>query len=118
MKNKRLKIIIAVLLICIVVCSFVSYAQFDVANPLKTVPALAQIMFTDTEYVEIRQYPKVIIAKPTVSLEDYMQERGLVKDEVGQLGALHKFVIADQPDREADIVLYSVNKYYAKWRWQ
>lgn len=70
-KNKKAKIIIVQFLLLIVVIglsSFISYYKFSVLNPLSTARGLFQILFTEKEYVEIQKYPKVILAKPLLSI--------------------------------------------------
>ncbi|HHY41425.1 MAG TPA: hypothetical protein GX514_01020 [Thermoanaerobacterales bacterium] len=116
-KNKKAKIIIVQFLLLIVVIglsSFISYYKFSVLNPLSTARGLFQILFTEKEYVEIQKYPKVILAKPSVSLSDYMESRGFREDKENQMGALHRFI----NDDTAQYVVYSTNMCFSKWKWQ
>jgi len=117
MKNKGTKIIIGVLILTILiigVSSFTSFAKFGVGNPFSTAHGLIKVMFTDTEYVEIQQYPKVIVAKPETSLDKYMKKHGYKRDTEKQLGALCTFTTGDFEE----LITYSQNKYFSKWRWR
>jgi len=89
-------------------------AVIIVLNPLSTANGLFQIVFTEKEYIEIQKYPKVILAKPNVSLRDYMESRSFQEDKENQMGALHRF----QNNDSAQYVMYSTNKYFSKWKWQ
>ena len=117
MKTKQIKIIIGVLIMTILiigVSSFTSYAKFGVINPISTAYGLIKVMFTDTEYVEIQQYPRVIVAKPDTSLDKYMEKHGYTRDTEKQLGALCTFTAGDFKE----LIVYSQNKYISKWRWR
>ena len=117
MQIKKVKIIIGVLILTILIIgasSFTSYAKFGVSNPFSTAYGLIKVMFTDTEYVEIQQYPKVIVAKTDTSLDKYMEKHGYTRDTEKQLGALCTFTTGDFEE----LITYSQNKYFSKWRWQ
>lgn len=76
-KSKKTIIGVIIFLIAIIsLGSFISYSKFGVINPFSTVNGLIQVMFTEKAYIEIQKYPKVIISKPNVSLQDYMQNKG------------------------------------------
>lgn len=64
--------------------------------------------------MEIQKYPKVIIAKPNVSLKDYMGDKGFKEDKENQMGALHRYI----NNSSSQYIMYSTNKYFSKWRWQ
>lgn len=116
-KKKKLKIFIAVICLLAIVTgigSFISYSKFEVVNPFSTAKGLFQVIFTEKEYVVIQKYPKVIVAKPNASLIDYMVSQGFKEDKENQLGALHRFT----NDVAVQYVVYTTNKYFAKWRWQ
>lgn len=114
---KRNKIIIGVIIFSIILIgigSFISYSKFNVLNPFSTASGLLQVVFTEKEYIEIQKYPKVIVSKPNVSLQDYMKNEGFQEDIDNQMGALHRF----QNNDTAQYVFFSTNKYFSKWRWQ
>lgn len=113
-KNKIMIGVVILIIAVISVGSFVSFSKFGVFNPFSTANGLFQIVFSEKEYIEIQAYPKVIVAKPNVSLEDYMQKKGLEEDVENQLGALRRFHNNDM----AQYILYSTNHYFSKWRWQ
>lgn len=81
MKSRKSKIFPGILIaaiLCTALASFASYAKFTVLNPFTTVNGLAKLMLTDVEHIEIQAYPKVMIAKPNASLNDYMEKQGYV----------------------------------------
>lgn len=114
--DKKKKVIAVFLLLIVILSlgSFISYSKFTVLNPLSTTNGLFQIIFTEKEYIEIQKYPKVIVAKPSASLRTYMGDKGFQEDKENQMGALHRFHNNDS----AQYVIYSSNKYFAKWIWQ
>ena len=113
-KTRKILVICLALIMTLGMASFISYSKFNVLNPFSTVSGLIQVVFTDKEYIEVQKYPKVIIAKPSASLQDYMKNLGLQEDTKNQMGALHRF----QNNDAAQYVMYSMNKYFSKWRWQ
>lgn len=70
-KYKRLLRPIILLIIFGATVTLVSIEKFNVDNPFAVVNELFQITFTDKQYVEIQAYPKVMLAKSGVSLNDY-----------------------------------------------
>lgn len=108
--------IVSAALLCpaLISTSFLSYSHFGVINPFSTASGLAKVMFTDTQYVEIQQSPRVIIAKPDASLDEFMQAQGYSKDEEKQMGALCTFTDGS----EEELISYSCNKHFSKWCWQ
>ena len=113
-KTKKIIAIFLALIIVLGLASFISYSTFNVLNPFSTVKGLIQVIFTDKEYVEIQKHPKVIVAKPNVSLQDYMNRLGFKEDTENQMGALHRF----QNNESDQYVMYSMNRYFSKWRWE
>lgn len=116
-KSKKIKMTIGVVIISIVMVgigSFISYSKFRVLNPFTSTSGLIQVIFTEKDYVEIQQYPKVILAKPNASLENYMKEKGFKEDTENRMGALRVFT----NDVSKQYVFYSTNQYFSKWRWR
>lgn len=113
-KIKKIIVICLALIIFLGMVSFISYIKFNVLNPFTTLNGLIQVIFTDKEYIEIQKDPKVIVAKPNASLQDYMNGLGFQEDTENQMGALHRF----QNNDSVQYVFYSKNKYFSKWRWQ
>jgi hypothetical protein len=113
-KTRKILALCLALIIVLSIASFISYSKFNVLNPFSTISGLIQIAFTDKEYIEVQNYPKVIIAKPNASLQDYMQNLGFQEDTENQMGALHRF----QNNDAVQYVMYSMNKYFSKWKWQ
>ncbi|MFZ2537850.1 MAG: hypothetical protein WAX04_02980 [Oscillospiraceae bacterium] len=120
LKSKKAKIIIlsASIIISIVILSMiVSYTKFEVVNPISTGIGLAKITFTDTEYVELQESPKVIISKSDKAqdnLINYMRNRGFSEITENRLGSVLLFTNNDAQES----IQFSVNRYYSKWRWQ
>ncbi|MGI6224662.1 MAG: hypothetical protein ACOYJ1_00260, partial [Peptococcales bacterium] len=57
----------------------ISMNKFDTPNPIMSGIGLAKIMFTDAEIVQIREYPKIYLAKPDnaqQNLINFMKLRG------------------------------------------
>lgn len=114
MKKKIIIVVFIILIVLIGVGSFVSFSKFGVLNPFSTANGLLQVMLTEQEYVEIQKYPKVIVSKPNVLLQDYMKSKGFQEDVENQMGALRIFHNNDS----SQYVRFSTNKYFSKWRWQ
>lgn len=115
--NKTIKTIIAVFFLLVIIAfvgTFISSSKFSVSNPLSTAKGLFQVVINKEAYVEIQEYPKVILARPDVSLRDYMISNGFQEDTEGQADSLHKF----QSSFLTEYVSYSTNEYFSKWIWQ
>lgn len=111
---KKTIFIIAFLLVLLGIAIFISLSKFNVENPFSVVTGLYKITFTDTEYVKIQEYPKVIIAKPNNAndlLNKYMESEGYYEKD--RLGAIIEFAQAES----VNYVEFSVNKYYSLWEW-
>lgn len=116
--NKNTKmVVLAVLVIVVAISIFISMSKFSVTNPVSVISGLYQICFTDTEYVEIQEYPKVMIAKQTSSndlLIEYMESQGYSEKEEGRLGSVLEFIQAEH----IEYVEFSVNGFYSLWKWR
>lgn len=96
---------------------FLSVSKFGAANPFSVMGGLYQIFFTDAQYAEIQEDPKVIIAKPASSndlLIGYMETRGYAENEAGRSGSRLEFTQANHKE----YVDFSVNGFYSLWRWR
>lgn len=94
--------------------SMISYAIFGAGDPYDTAAGLYRVLFTDAPYAEIQQDPRIILAKPTASLDAYMAERGYTQDTSQQLGALLTYTNGEREE----IIVCAVNSRLAQWRWQ
>lgn len=116
-KNKRLIIVIGILLtLLIALSSFISIYKFNAKNPFKVGIGLIQIFATDKEYVEIQSSPKVIISKSDDWFEifmDYISSEGYTYLENERMGAIHVI----EKDGIKELVGLTVNGYYSKWVW-
>jgi DUF1009 family protein len=75
---------------------------------------LIEILFSDTEIVQIQEYPKVYLAKPDHALKtliDFMEQRGLDYLEDERMASTLVF----QNGVSKNYVDFSVNAYYSKW---
>ena len=116
-KAKKVVLILSTLIVLVGISIFLAMSKFGVTNLFSVISGLYQIQFTDTEYAEIQDYPKVIIAKPTSSsnlLIEYMEMRGYSENEEGRLGSTIEFIQADHKE----YVDFSVNGFYSLWRWK
>ena len=114
-KVKKFVIILIVAVLFLGIGSIISYSNFRVANPFLSASALYKVLFTETEYVQLQEYPQVLIAKPDGSLDEYMLEKGDYKElEEAQQGALHIYSNGDS----MDYIMVSVNKYFSLWSWR
>lgn len=79
--TRALAVIAVIMAAALLAAAFVSYAKFNTRNPFATAVGLAEVVFTDDYFVEIQSYPKVIVAKPQFSIEEYMAENGGFKED-------------------------------------
>ena len=113
MKHRKLLLVVLAVVLIYGAAAFASYAKFRVADPISAAAGLAQILLTEKEYAEIQDDPKVILAQPDASLDDYMEEQGIIRADDEQMGAI--LVFRDGDYRE--YVQYSVNGYFSRWSW-
>lgn len=113
MKHRKLLLIVLAVVLIYGAAAFASYAKFHVVNPISAAAGLTQILLTEKEYAEIQDDPKVIPAKPEASLDDYMEEQGMIRADDEQMGAISVFHSGDY----REYVQYSVNGYYSAWSW-
>lgn len=114
-KNILIILIIVIFLIC--ASSFLSYMKFETANALSSGVGLAKILFTDIDYVEIQESPRVILAQPENSFDlllDMMQDDGYTYLADETLGSMHVF----EKNGVRERMFFSVNKYFSKWIWE
>lgn len=73
----------------------------------------------EKEYVQIQDYPKVIVANPNTLLEDFMQELGYIEAHIDYPMDSH-----DERLREFQIVEHQEyiiqidHKHYSVWQWR
>lgn len=110
----KLKAAGLILIFTLLSCGGMISLKFRTENPFLAGWGLIQIFFTDTEFAVIQDYPRVVLAKPEVSLDDYMAYQGMDRQVDEQMGAIHVF---SNHDCKA-YIHYSMNTYYSLWRWQ
>ena len=113
MKHRKLLLVVLAVVLIYGAAAFASYAKFRVADPISVAAGLTQILLTEKEYAEIQDDPKVILAQPDASLDDYMEEQGMTRADDEQMGAISVFHNGDY----REYVQYSVNDYYSRWSW-
>lgn len=120
--RKRIKIliiIIIVLLVCMIGLVTVSYRKFKVYNPLAVLRGLGQVTLMKKEYVQIQQYPKVIIADSNILLEDFMKESGYTEIEIDDpMGVHDKHLREFQIAEHKNYILQISCKFYSVWIWR
>ena len=118
MKKIKVLIVITLLLIIIVSSFYISYEKFKVYNPISVSNGLIQVVLFYKDYVQIQDYPKVIIANSDFKLVEYMKESDysklVIDDSKYHLdGLLYSFYIAEH----IEIIEEYDNKYYLVWKW-
>ena len=113
MKHRKLLLVVLAVVLIYGAAAFASYAKFHVVNPISAAAGLTQILLTEKEYMEIQDDPKVILAQPDASLDDYMEEQGMTRADDEQMGAISVFHNGDY----REYVQYSVNGYFSRWSW-
>ena len=116
MKKKTVFVIVmAILIVLFIGATLFSIYKFDVVNPYSACFGMVKILFTNSDYVEVQNFPKkVIFAKPNNSeqlLMEYMKNRGFYNIPDLRLGAVYTF----SNGVEYEEVYFSGNKYYAEW---
>lgn len=117
MKKKSITIALAAVLAVGLGSSVLfSAARFGVANPFSVLAGLYQVGCMDTAYVELQQYPKVMLAKPaTVDLLiGYMESQGYAENPEGRTGSILEF----EQSGHKIYVDFSVNRCYSLWQWR
>ncbi|MDR5660010.1 hypothetical protein RH915_10965 [Serpentinicella sp. ANB-PHB4] len=115
-KIKARKAIIIVISSALLIASsiLISLEKFNTRNPIATGSGLIKIMFTQTEIVQIQDYPAVFLAKPDhaqQSLIEFMEQEGYHHVEDERLSSTLVF----KNDATKRYVDFSVNGYYSKW---
>lgn len=117
-KKLRIGIVAAVLVVFLTLtASFVSYLKFDSPNFFAAGIGLIRITLTDTQYVEIQNSPRVIIAKPQNSMQlflDTVESEGYTYLADEQMGGMHVI----EKDGKKEHVFFSANGYFSKWSWE
>ena len=116
MKKRIIVLLTCAFALCILIAtaSFVSIRTVSVDNPFAAAWGMGKLLLTDAEYVEIQVYPRVIVARPDVSLDQLMEQEKLTRDESQQMGSIHVFTNGEY----SEYIRVSQNRFFAKWRWQ
>lgn len=115
MKIEHKGIIIgAVSVVLIIALCLVSYDKFRTINPIKSGVGLAKIYFSDEDYAEVNDSPRVILTDPENSKEIFIE---IIENEgyeyVEQMGSVH--IIEKNGEKES--VDSRINKYVGRWSW-
>ncbi len=110
-----LKVLIVILLL-VGIGSLSLTVYFHTENPFLTARGLFKVLFTNAEYVEIQQYPQVMIAKPNTSLDAYMENRGYRRTEGYNMPfeGISEFTTGDF----IEFVECSEHKFFSIWTWR
>ena len=93
---------------------YVSYVNFQVANPIAVTIGLCKVILTDAEYAVVREEPKMVFVKPNYTLTEYMEKLGYEEDKEKRDFATHTFV-----NGNAEVTIHrSYNNVYGMWHWQ
>lgn len=110
-------IIILIFSILIFVLIFVSYSKFHVLNPISSGIGLMRINTTDTNFVEIQNSPRVVLAKPNNAWSVFLnalENEGYKYLEDERMGSLCVF----EKNGVIERVNFSINQYYSIWIWE
>lgn len=116
MKKKFILILILIVALITVTLSIItSYHYFHIFNPLVVSKGLYQVVVSEKDYVQIKDYPKVIIANSDMLLEDYMQELGYSEIKTDEADScIREFQIAEHQT----YISQKDYKYYSLWEWR
>lgn len=101
----------------IVVSMVSSYGIVGIINPIKSSASLIKLYFLNSKYVELQQYPQIIISKPTDSkklLIEYMENNGFSLEDENVENSIMLFT---HPDVHNYIQLKE-NFLVAQWIWR
>lgn len=97
--------------------SLVSQAKLGVSNPLAAASAISQVVLLDADRAKAQDYPRVVLAKPDASLEEYMADEGYVEVEGERMGSIRVFATERGGD-SVNYIEYTVNGLYSLWVWR
>lgn len=116
-KIKKVYISMIIFLILLIMLIFYSISTFNTPNIFVGISSILKVNFTNNKVVEIKSYPKVIVAKSDNSnkeLSKYMKERDFVLDE--KSGNKLTFINKNKK-YEKEVVSISNNGIYSVWKW-
>lgn len=117
-KSVSIAVVAAVLVAAVFgIGSLASQAKLGVSNPLAAAGGLARVVVLDVEHVEVQDYPKVVIAQPGASLEEYMANEGYTELEEERMGSIRVFAVGSNGD-SLNYVEHTVNDHYQLWVWR
>jgi len=116
--KKRRKIIIfsILLLIIIIAASLFSAEKFHTLNPFSSGIGFIRIMFTNVDHVEIQHSPRIIIVKPDISWQlflDLIKKEGYSYAEDKRMGA----ILSIEKNGVTVHVIMEMNRYYTIFTW-
>lgn len=116
-KTHRTISLLILLALLIAISFLISILKFKSPNPIATGYGLTQIIFTDRDYILIRNTPKVFLAKPKNAennLITMMSDSGYTYNKSKRLGSLLVF----EKGNNEQHVFFSVNGYYSIWNFK
>lgn len=113
--KRRYVMVTAIGVVFLIVTSvFISMEKFSTPNSVLVVSGLIKVMFTQSEVVQIQDYPAVFLAKPDNAqqrLIDFMTKQGYRHLAEERLSSMFVF----ENDVTRRYVDFSLNGYYSKW---
>ncbi|MDW7675342.1 MAG: hypothetical protein SCK28_12495 [Bacillota bacterium] len=113
-KFRTITIVFVAIVLLLTTSIIISISKFNTPNPMMSGIGLVKILFTNSEVVQIQEYPKVYLAKPDNALEtmiDFMEQRGFNYLEDERMSSTLVF----ENEVSKNYVDFSVNAYYSKW---
>lgn len=113
---KNFSVVLALLVVLYLFSACISVRFFRSLNPIRSAIAVIQVLFTDTNYAQVQQYPEQNFLIKTANYEKGAQElaqahlNGFVEKPEKQLGSMKYF---ESEDKIA-IVIINGNKYYMR----
>lgn len=114
-KIKRIILIFILILLIAILSVIISYKTFKIYNPFVPLKGIFEIVTVKEDYVQICEYPKVIVANKNTSLKDYMTELGYSETNTELSDKfIHEFTLAEHQEYVEEII----KKHYAIWIWR
>ena len=111
--KKIMKIIIVFIILFICLETFFSI-KYKTPNALLVTNAIAQVMWSDTDYVVVNANPRVIIGKKDFSIRNYQLERNYIRLQTRANGT---FLIYSNGEHE-EYIEHQKWLNFSTWRWK
>lgn len=88
--------------------------KYKTCNAFIVADAITKVTWTDTDYVVLRENPRVIIGKNDFSFRNYQLERGYMRIQARANGT---FLIYSNGEHE-EYIEYTKGNNYSTWMWK